>query len=259
MRKEVLGSLFILIVMVASLFTFLIPQGGNGTDGTDRDLQLTMSNTELNDILSVLPDGVEEFLYTDFSDRTGDELALWAAASTGAPSEGMLGRSPDWFINVVYPRTQGSSSFEMIEHWILMMSFGNSTIYEYPNTQAPYNGINITRHPNFYYTPNTDPVLVTATENDLLDTLDIWLQDDGGVNGTAAEQLDILMRNVPDEANWALFSEYSNSTSPLNFSDKVFTSITTIDGGDYYLNVSSHIRYNGQPDTSLFTTPSSTR
>ena len=255
MRKEVIGSIFILVIMVASLFTFLIPGGDNGIEDDLRDLQLKMDNTDFFDVISLLPTGVETIMYTNFGNETGDELAIWAAANTGAPSETMLGRSPDWFINVNYPYTQGSSSFEQIEHWITMMSFGNFIIYDYPNDLTPYRGINITRHPNFFYTPNTEPVLVTAEQNDIAYVLDIWMQDNSSETETAFEELAVLLKYVPEGVNWAILNDYSNSTSPLNFAAKVFTSITTLDDGDYYLNVSSHVKYDGQPNASLFTIP----
>jgi len=256
MRKEGMGSIFILLLVVVSVFTFLAPTGGDGQDQYEsRDIQLALDNAGLKDVMSMLPSGMKDMLFTDFGNETGQELVLWASGTTGAPSESMLGRQATWFANANYPQTQGSSSFEIIEHWLLFMSVGNATIYEYPNILTPYQGINITRHPNFYYTPNTDPLLIAAVDKDLQNVLDLWLQTNNATGETAAAEYAALLEGIPDGADWAIFAEYKNSTSPLNYSDEIFAAISTVGVGEYYLNISTHIRQGGQPNASLFATP----
>ena len=102
---------------------------------------------------------------------------------------------------------------------------------------------------------NTDPVIISAAEKELYDVIGLWTNVNETVNENAAQENENILQGIPDEADWALMKDYSNTTSPLNYSDMIFAAITTLDGDEYYFNLSSRIRFGGNPNTSLFTLP----
>jgi len=256
MRKEVLGSLFILVVMVASAFTFLIPgQQGNGGADLGRPLQLYVDVAGWKDAAAMVPSNAVTMLFTDAGNDTDAQLVAWAAAVTGLPSDGLFGRPVGWFAQATYPGTQGASQLDTVDHWVQLLSYGNSSIYDYPNVQPAYRGINVTRHPNFYYTPNTEPMVISVQREDLYSVVDILLQSGTPANTTAAVEYAGLLAGLPDDAGWAFLVRYSNLTGPLGFADQVGVTVTPLGGGEYGFNLSARVRQGAQPDAAAFATP----